>query len=85
MTKDEIRAAFLEELSRVAPDIDPATVGDDDHIQDDLELDSMDVLNLVAALHERLGVNIPERSYPEIATPALAIVYLDAALKSAAM
>lgn len=76
MTKTDFRAAFLEELTRVAPDIDPATVGDNDHIQDDLELDSMDILNLVAALHERLGVNIPEADYEEIATPGLAVAYL---------
>jgi acyl carrier protein len=78
----DYRAIFLEELCRVAPDIDPASVGDDDHIQDDLELDSMDVLNLVSALHARLGVDIPERDYPEIATPARAAAYLAAALSA---
>ena len=55
-------------------------MGDDDHIQEDLELDSMDVLNLVAALHERLGVDIPESDYPRIATPASAVAYLSGAL-----
>jgi acyl carrier protein len=78
MTPTEIRAAFLEELTRVAPDIDAETVGDDDHIQEDLELDSMDVLNLVSALHERFGVDIPESDYPQIATPALAVAFLSA-------
>lgn len=78
MTEDDIRAAYLEELARVAPDIDPATVGEDDHLQDDLGLDSMDVLNLVAALHDRLGVNVPEADYPQIATLSLAVAYLAA-------
>lgn len=76
MMPPDYRVLFLEELIRVAPDIDPETVGENDHIQDDLELDSMDVLNLVAALHERLGIDIPERDYPEISTPALATAYL---------
>jgi acyl carrier protein len=76
MTPDQIRAAFLEELVRVAPDLDPAAVGDDDHLQEDLELDSMDILNLVAALHKRLGVDIPEADYPHIATARLAVEYL---------
>ena len=76
MTEEEYRTAYLEELTRVAPDIDPATVGDDDHIQEDLELDSMDVLNLVTALHERLGIDIPEADYPQIATLKLAVTYL---------
>ncbi|MFW5880924.1 MAG: acyl carrier protein [Roseicyclus sp.] len=76
MTAPDPRAVFLEELCRVAPDIDPDGVGEDDHIQDDLDLDSMDVLNLVAALHDRLGVDIPEKDYPEISTLARAAHYL---------
>ncbi len=76
MTHDEIRALFLEEIINVAPDLEPDEIGDGDHIQDDLELDSMDVLNLVAALHARLGVDIPEADYVQIATPALAVAYL---------
>lgn len=79
MTPQEIRAAYLAELSKIAPDIDPATVSDSDHIQDDLELDSMDVLNLVTALHARFGIDIPESDYPQIATPALAVAYLGGA------
>lgn len=79
MTDTDYRAAFIEELIRVAPDIEPDMVGDDDHIQDDLELDSMDVLNLVAALHDRLGINIPESDYEQIATAALAAAYLSEA------
>ncbi len=70
MTEPEIRQAFLEELLRVAPDLDAATIAGSDHLQKDLELDSMDVLNLVAALHARLGVDIPEPDYVKIATSA---------------
>lgn len=79
----DYRAAFLEELGKIAPDIDLATVGDDDHIQDELELDSMDVLNLVSALHERFGLNIPEADYEEIATPRLAAAYLERSVRNA--
>jgi acyl carrier protein len=68
MTKDGIRSAYLEELVRIAPDIDPGSVSDDDHLQEDLELDSMDILNFVTALHERFGIDIPEADYPRIAT-----------------
>lgn len=80
MTRDDIRDGFVRELVRVAPDIDPATLGDGDHLQDDLGLDSMDILNLVAALHARFGVNIPETDYPAIATPMSATEYLARAL-----
>lgn len=81
MTKADIRTAFIEELTAIAPDIDPATLGEDDHLQKDLELDSMDVLNLVTALHRRLKVDIPETDYPQIATLALALSYLAARVK----
>ncbi|HBG99862.1 MAG: acyl carrier protein [Rhodobacteraceae bacterium] len=76
MTEEEIRRGYLEELVKVAPDIAPEDVGADDHLQDDLALDSMDVLNFVAALHERFGVDVPEREYPQIATLSVAIGYL---------
>lgn len=83
MTSEEIRTAFLEEISKIAPDIDPETVSDDDHLHDDLELDSMDILNLVAAIHARLGVSIPEQDYRQIATPGLAVRYLSEKLANA--
>jgi acyl carrier protein len=76
VTDAEIRKAFVEELTRVAPDLSPADIGEDDHLQDDLEIDSMDFLTLVAALHKRLGVDIPEADYPQIATLARAAAYL---------
>ncbi|MDZ4736055.1 MAG: acyl carrier protein [Rhodospirillaceae bacterium] len=76
MNEADIRQAFLEELIKIAPDIDAASVGLDDHLQNDLEIDSMDFLNLVAALHKRLGVDIPEAHYSRIATLNLATAYL---------
>ena len=76
MTLAQIRAVFVEELVRVAPDLDPAAVGEDDHLQKDLELDSMDFLNLIAALHKRLGVDIPEADYPHLVTAREAVEYL---------
>jgi acyl carrier protein len=76
MTKDDLRAAFLADLTAVAPDLDAASIGDDDHMQDDLGLDSMDFLNLVSALHKRFGLPIPEADYPRLATTAKAVAYL---------
>lgn len=81
MTEQEIKTAFLEEITRVAPDLDAADIGPDDHLQDDLELDSMDVLNLVTALHDRLGIDIPEKDYVQIETLSKAATYLQTRLK----
>lgn len=76
MTPTDLRAAFLAHLTRIAPDLDAGTIADDDHLQDDLGLDSMDFLNLVSALHDRFGLPIPETDYPRLATPAKAVAYL---------
>lgn len=76
MTRDEIRQAYIEELINIAPDIDPEDIEGDEHLQDDLELDSMDVLNLVAAIDKRLGVSVPEADYPRIETANKAADYL---------
>ena len=77
MTPTDLRAAFIADLTAVAPDIDPESIGDNDHMQDDLGLDSMDFLNLVSALHKRFGLPIPESDYPRLATPAKAVTYLE--------
>lgn len=76
MTPTDLRAAFLEDLTAIAPDLDAESIGDSDHLQDDLGLDSMDFLNLVSALHKRFDLPIPEADYPRLATPAKAIAYL---------
>ena len=76
MTREEIKAAFLEELTRIAPDIDAETIEGDDDLMDDLELDSMDILNLVTALHQKLGVSVPETDYARLETLNTALDYL---------
>jgi acyl carrier protein len=76
MTPADFRAAFIADLTAVAPDLDPATIGDNDHLQDELGLDSMDFLNLISALHKRFSLPIPEADYPRLATPAKAAAYL---------
>lgn len=68
MTRDEIRATVIDTLAGIAPEIDPAAVLPDVDLRDQLDIDSMDFLNFVIALHERLGVDIPERDYPRLGT-----------------
>lgn len=76
MTLNNLRDALVDELIRVAPDLTPADIGDAAHLQNDLGLDSMDFLRFVAALHARLGVDVPESDYRHLATPAEALRYL---------
>lgn len=68
MTDDEIRALVLRELSNIAPEIDPAQIDPAVNVRDQIDLDSMNVLDLMIAIHEATGVEIPEADYRKILT-----------------
>jgi acyl carrier protein len=81
MTRDEIRAAVLRALGGVAPEVNLDAIDPHTDLRDQLDLDSMDVLNLAVAIHEALGVDIPEADYPKLATLDTAVQYLATALE----
>jgi acyl carrier protein len=68
VTPDDARTLLTRLLHGIAPEVDLAGIGDDALLQDELELDSMDFLNLVTALHEETGIDVPEHDYPQLAT-----------------
>jgi acyl carrier protein len=77
MNSDEIRAVVIAELSNIAPEMDVAAIMPDADLRETLDIDSMDFLNFIMALHKKLGVDIPERDYPKLFTLARAIFYLE--------
>ena len=81
MSDDRILAVIRDELARLAPEIDFETVDLDQPIQRVFDIDSMDFLNFITALHQRLGVSIPESDYAKVATISGALAYLGAAKK----
>ena len=78
MNPDEIRAVIEDELGRIAPDITFADIDPKADLRDEADIDSMDFLNLVTALHARLGVEIPDADAPKLATIDGAVAYLAA-------
>lgn len=76
MTRDEIRACVFAELESVAPGCVPANADPDAALLDELDIDSMDFLNFIIALHKSLNIDIPESDYPELATLNGAFAYL---------
>jgi acyl carrier protein len=82
MTRDDIRHAVVQALTSVAPEIDPQSLQADSAFRQEFDLDSMDFLNFVIALHGRLGVDVPESDYVKLATLNGAIDYLSGRLKS---
>lgn len=77
MNKDEIRAVIITELGNIAPDMDVTALKPDADLREALDIDSMDFLNFISALHQRLGVDIPERDYPKLFTLVDAISYIE--------
>lgn len=76
MTRDQVRATMLRVLGEIAPEADLAALKPDVAFRDQLDLDSMDLLNVVIGLHAALGVDIPEADYSSLATPEGCVDYL---------
>ena len=81
MTSEQIRKTVIEALMRIAPEIDPASIEAGASFRDQLDLDSMDFLNFVLAVHDCLGVEIPEPDYSHLSTLDGAVAYLAARLE----
>jgi pyruvate/2-oxoglutarate dehydrogenase complex dihydrolipoamide acyltransferase (E2) component len=64
MNTDEAREVLAQVLGQIAPEVDLTRVAVDAELQLELDLDSMDFLNLVTGIHEMTGVDVPERDYP---------------------
>jgi acyl carrier protein len=77
MNRRAIRDAIVTALKSVAPEADTSSLDEAERLRDALDLDSMDFLNFVIALHEGLHVDIPEIDYPKMQTLADAVDYLE--------
>jgi acyl carrier protein len=76
VSKDEIRAAVLHALEEIAPEADLGRIEPTMSFRDQLDLDSMDLLNFVIGLHHSFRVDIPESDYPKLATLDGCVEYL---------
>ncbi len=76
MNRTELRNAFVEELRRIAPELEENELKSDRPLREQVDLDSMDWLNFLVALHERLKVDIPEADYRRLVTLDQALDYL---------
>jgi acyl carrier protein len=81
MSDIDIRKVVEEELGNIAPEASLASIDPAADLREVLDIDSMDFLNFVTAVHHRLGVDIPEIDYPKLVTLDGAIAYITARLK----
>ncbi|MCA9711585.1 MAG: acyl carrier protein [Myxococcales bacterium] len=73
----ESRTAILEAIADVAPEADLEAIDPSVDLRDELDIDSMDFLNVLVGIHERLGVEVPERDYGEVRTLDALVAYVD--------
>jgi acyl carrier protein len=81
MTGAEIKKAVRDILSDIAPDEDLSDLAEDVPFRDQLEMDSMDFLDIVMELRKRYRVQIPEEDYPALASMASTVAYLEPLMK----
>ena len=81
MTQPDVRTVVQEELSNIAPEINLSAINPTADLREALDIDSMDFLNFVTAVHHRLGVDVPELDYPKLITLNGAVKYLESKLQ----
>jgi len=81
MTNDQIKQAILQIISVIAPDEDLSHLKSDVALREQLELDSMDFLDIVMELRKRYKVEVPEADYGHLASLDSCVAYLAPRLK----
>ena len=81
MAPEEIRAAIVDILGDIAPDEDLSSLKDDVVFREQLELDSMDFLDIVMELRKAYRIQIPEEDYHNLNTMDSTVSYLTPKLK----
>jgi len=82
MSRDEIKDVLLEIIADIDEEADFASLDADAPLRDQLELDSMDFLDIVMELRKRYKLQIPEEEYPQLATLTSCINYLEPKLQT---
>lgn len=68
MTKEECKQVVLDIIAEIAPDEDLSEVNPDVRLRDQLDLDSMDFLDIVMELRKQHGIEVPEEDYQQLAS-----------------
>lgn len=76
MNDADIRAIAVATLRTIAPEVEEAELRGDRPLRQQVDLDSMDWLNFLLGLHEKLKVDIPEADYAKLVTMNDVVAYL---------
>ncbi|MFI5337661.1 MAG: acyl carrier protein [Opitutales bacterium] len=76
MTKDDCKKLVIDIISDIAPDEDLTHIKPEVRLRDQLQLDSMDFLDIVMELRKRYGIEVPESDYMQLASLESCAEYL---------
>lgn len=85
MSNEEVVIAVKDIIATIAPDEDLSSLALDVRLRDQIELDSMDFLDIVMELRKRYGVQVPEEDYMQLATLQGCVDYLGPKLAGKAL
>jgi acyl carrier protein len=83
MTRSDINDLILEIIADIDEDAEFDDLQADQPLRDQLDLDSMDFLDIIMELRKRHQLQIPEEDYPQLATLNSCVNYLAPLLKDA--
>jgi len=81
MKADEIRTMITEVIQEIVPDEDVSNLKGDIRIRDQIEMDSMDFLDMLMELRKRYNITVPEDDYMKLSTLDGAVAYLEPIMK----
>lgn len=76
MNEQDIRTGVIAAIKAVAPEVDEAELDPARPLRHQVDLDSMDWLNVIVGFHDRLGVDIPEADYARLTTLDAIVAYI---------
>ena len=81
MKAEEVRSMILEVIHEIVPDEDLSNLKGDVRIRDQIEMDSMDFLDIIMELRKRYSITVPEDDYMQLSTLDSSVTYLEPLLK----
>ena len=81
MNEQGLRAGIIKPLAGIAPEIDAGELIAAKPLRNQVDLDSMDWLNVIIGLHQRFAVDIPEADYAQLTSLDAIVAYLAARLR----
>ena len=76
MTEDQVKQIVVDIIDEIAPDEDTSDLKPEVNLRDQLDLDSMDFLDIVMELRKQHGIEVPEADYPQLASLDSCAAYL---------